>query len=234
MDRLIVEKETEKKEVTTSKTQEKPSVSIKLKVKEETKPQAQQTTLKTEYLNSLEDMTIGDVKRQEEKKAEEQFKIDKEVLIQQQFENSKDEEEIVQEQKPQAKVSQNIIEKPNYDLIEENKKIVKLKKKTKTKSVNKKKVAGIALACALGASAVVCVANTILIDNMNTQFIQIDETYKLNLAKYLQNIYKLDTAKQGMEIIETYPDDLLDAGDLGEYSNWFDKLCSFLGGLFGG
>ena len=234
MDRLIVEKETEKKEVTADKTQEKPSVSIKLKVKEEQKPQAQQTTLKTEYLNSLEDMTIGDIKRQEEKKEAEQFKIDKEILIQQQFENSENEKQPAKEQKPQAKVSQNIIEKPNYDLIEENKKIVKLKKKAKAKNVNKKKVAGIALACALGASAIVCVTNTILIDNMNTQFIQIDETYKLNLAKYLQNIYKLDTTKQSMEIIETYPDELLDAGDLGEYSNWFDKICSFLGGLFGG
>lgn len=234
MDRLIVEKETEKKEVTANKTQETPSVSIKLKVKEEQKPQAQQTTLKTEYLNSLEDMTIGDIKRQEEKKEAEQFKIDKEILIQQQFENSENEKQPAKEQKPQAKVSQNIIEKPNYDLIEENKKIVKLKKKAKAKNVNKKKVAGIALACALGASAVVCVTNTILIDNMNTQFIQIDETYKLNLAKYLQNIYKLDTTKQSMEIIETYPDELLDAGDLGEYSNWFDKICSFLGGLFGG
>ena len=234
MDRLIVEKETEKKEVTANKTQETPSVSIKLKVKEEQKPQAQQTTLKTEYLNSLEDMTIGDIKRQEEKKEAEQFKIDKEILIQQQFENSGNEKQSAKEQKPQAKVSQNIIEKPNYDLIEENKKIVKLKKKAKAKNVNKKKVAGIALACALGASAIVCVTNTILIDNMNTQFIQIDETYKLNLAKYLQNIYKLDTTKQSMEIIETYPDELLDAGDLGEYSNWFDKICSFLGGLFGG
>lgn len=223
MERLTVEKEVEKKEIVSVQKQEQPKVSIKLKVKEESK----NFTPSTEYLNSLDNVTIGDIKRQEEKKKEEQFKIDKEVLIQEQFQQPK------QEEKPQQ-VSQKVIEKPNYDLIEENKKIVKLKKKTKTKSVNKKKVASIALACALGASAVVCVTNAVLIDNMSSSFIQIDETYKLNLAQYLQNIYKLDTAKKGMEIVETYPDDLLDAGDLGEYSNWFDRLCSFLGGLFGG
>ncbi len=228
MERLIVEKEVEKKEVVTEQKQEQPKVSIKLKLKEE----PNNITPSTEYLNSLDNsMTIGDLKRQEEKKKEEQFKIDKEVLIQQQFQQSKQEQP--KEEKTQQ-VSQKVIEKPNYDLIEENKKIVKLKKKTKTKSVNKKKVASIALACALGASAVVCVSNAILIDNMSSSFVQIDETYKLNLAQYLQNIYKLDTAKKGMEIVETYPDDLLDAGDLGEYSNWFDRLCSFLGGLFGG
>lgn len=209
MDRLIAEKEVE------TKTEKK----AEIKVEEKTKPSSQ-------YVNSFENLTVADIKRQEEKRQAEEFKVEKEELIKGQF---KPQEEVKAEQ-----ASQKIIEKPNYDLIEENKKIVKLKKKTKTKSVNKKKVAGIALACALGASAVVCVTNTILIDNMNTQFIQIDETYKLNLAKYLQNIYKLDTTKQSMEIIETYPDELLDAGDLGEYSNWFDKICSFLGGLFGG
>ena len=122
MERLIVEKEVEKKEVVTEQKQEQPKVSIKLKLKEEPK----NITPSTEYLNSLDNsMTIGDLKRQEEKKKEEQFKIDKEVLIQQQFQQSKQEQP--KEEKTQQ-VSQKVIEKPNYDLIEENKKIVKLKK----------------------------------------------------------------------------------------------------------
>ena len=63
---------------------------------------------------------------------------------------------------------------------------------------------------------------------------QIDETYKLNLAKYLKNINNLDQAQNSMEFLETYPEDLLDAGDTGEKSNWFDRFCNFIGGIFGG
>ena len=37
-----------------------------------------------------------------------------------------------------------------------------------------------------------------------------------------------------MEMIETYPEDMLDAGDLGKVSNWFDRLCNFIVGMFGG
>ena len=44
----------------------------------------------------------------------------------------------------------------------------------------------------------------------------------------------IDTTKKGMEFIETFPEEEFDAGEAGKKSNWFDKLCNFFSGLFGG
>ena len=63
---------------------------------------------------------------------------------------------------------------------------------------------------------------------------QIEETYQLNLYRYLKNITKLDTTKQGMQFLETYPGDGESAGEVGKQTNWFDSLCNWLGGVFGG
>ncbi len=128
-----------------------------------------------------------------------------------------------------------IIEKPNYDFLQEPKRKIKLSKKEchKTKRLSSKAAAAV-LAVTLAGSGVICACNALLIDQMSASYIQIDETYKMNLAKYLKDINNLDATKKSMEFLETYPDDVLDAGDIGEKSNWFDRLCNFLGGLFGG
>ena len=105
-------------------------------------------------------------------------------MIQQQFES----EEV---EKEEEQVCQNIIEKPNYDLIEENKKVVKLQCKKKSKAKSKKKFAGLAIAGALGAGAIICVTNAVIIDNMSSGFVQLEEVYKMNLMKYLKNLIHL-------------------------------------------
>lgn len=209
MDRLIAEKEVE------TKTEKKTEINVE----EKAEPSSQ-------YINSFENLTVADIKRQEEKRQAEEFKVEKEELIKEQF---KPQEEVKAEQ-----ASQKIIEKPNYDLIEENKKIVKLHSKKKEKKKVSKKTAGIVMSCALAAGAIICVTNAVLIDNMNANYIQIDETYNMNLASYLRQIYNLDSAQNSMELVETYPEEMLDAGDFGEQSNWFDRLCNFINGLFGG
>lgn len=219
MDRLIAETE---KEVETKKDEMQKDLSVFVKNEENQNPTKSSPT---GYLSSFENLTLADVKKKEEKKQQELFKKEKETLIQGQYKK-------VEKEVTSQKASQKIIEKPNYDFIEENKKAVSPKKHTEKKS--KKKMAGIIMACTLGASAIICVANVVVLENLNSQFLQLEETYKFNLASYLKNIYNLDTTKKSMEMIETYPEDLLDAGDLGQKTNWFDKLCSYLGGLFGG
>jgi len=219
MDKLIAEKETKVK-VEEEKIENQKTNYNELVVKE-------QPPIQTEYLNSLENITLADVKRKEDEKKLEEFKIEKEILIQQQFES----EEV---EKEEEQVCQNIIEKPNYDLIEENKKVVKLQSKKKSKAKSKKKFAGLAIACALGAGAIICVTNAVIIDNMSSGFVQLEEVYKMNLMKYLKNIADLDTTKKSMEIIETYPDEVLNAGEVGNSTNWFDRFCNFIGGIFGG
>lgn len=282
MDRLFVEteKETSQKETATEKL---PEQAIETKQPEKAaeelpeqkavaqinaEPEAeekQDTPIYDKYINSFENMTVADIKRQEEEKTLAEFEKEKDELIAKQYKTEekpqekepekksareilfgKDEKtENVQETSAEGqaekienteetekqKVSQNIIEKPNYDLIEE-KKIVHLKKKEKSKP--KKKVAGIVLACVLGASAIICVSNTIALEQMSQNYFQIEEQYNVNLQKYLRDIANLDSTKKSMEMVETYPDDLLPAGDLGQKSNWFDRLCNFIVGLFGG
>lgn len=241
MDRLVIEKETEiKTEVSKEVRQNKQENAHKTisqvfdKTYEVEKlPEIETVSQnKTQYLNSLENMTIADFKRQEEDKRVEDFEKEKEELIAHQYEL----QEELNQKEEKKQVSQNIIEKPNYDLIEENKKVIRLKRKTNsiTKKKPNKKLASIILACALGAGAIIAVTNCVIIENMNSSYIQIDETYKLNLSKYLKNINKIDQAQQGMEFIETYPEDLLDAGDIGKKTNWFDRICNFIAGLFGG
>lgn len=219
MDRLVVEKEPE---VETK-------VEVETEVLEESKKdesmQLEDQSSKTQYLSSLENITIADFKKQEEEKTLQEFEKEKENLIAKQYEVAVEEEK---------QVSQNIIEKPNYDLIEENKKLVRLKTRKTEKKKSNKKLASIAIVCGLAVSALISITNCVIIENMNANYVQIEETYKLNLSKYLKNINNLDQAQNGMELIETYPEDLLDAGDIGKKSNWFDRLCNFIGGIFGG
>lgn len=241
MDRLIAEPETKvetQTQVETEQTAENlPQNEQKTQENEQILPRSEEMSANSAYLNSFENLTVADIKREEERKEAEAFKQEKEQLLQQQFvesETAKEQEEVVQETKAEEKqkVSVNIIEKPNYDLIEE-KKVIKIQSKKPARRASKKAV-GIALACTLGAAALVCVANTIIIDQMNASYIEIDESYNFNLGRYLKNLNNLDATKKGMEFVETYPEDMNDAGDIGEKSNWFDKVCGVLGGLFGG
>ena len=198
--------------------------------KEETLSEPKQTA----YLQSLENKTVEDIMEERRKKEAEEFAKEKEKLIEAQYAKKEEKPDVKIEEKPLEKT----IEKPNFDLMEENKSVVRLFKRHKMETKQKKKkaskVGAIALTCALAGAGIVCVANTIIIDNMNKSLLQIDETYRLNLQKYLKEITKLDQTNKSLEFLDTYPDDLLDAGEIGEKSNWFDKLCNFFGGIFGG
>lgn len=231
MDRLIAEKETKK-----AQTEQVENVSQV--AQEETVQEIVSVAPPTnEYVSSFEGQTIADIKREEEKKSAKEFEKEKEVLIEKQFEKV-EETKTAEQQKVEEKESEkpvNIIEKPNYDLIEQPKKVLKIKKAKPERAQRKKsKLAGILLACTLGASAIVCIVNCNLIENMNSNLYQIEEGYQLRLGKYMRDIANLDGTKKSMEFLDTYPDKQLSAADQGEKSNWFDRLCNFIAGLFGG
>lgn len=223
MNKLVVEveKKVEEKVKTAESTIEK-----KIEKKQEL-PILEKTenSIQTEYLKSLDNVTIADIKKQEEKKAIAQFEKEKDKLIQEQYKTETQQQE-----------SQNIIEKPNYDFIEENKKVVKLRKKiTENKKSSKTKNRKVILAFGLAICSVLCVTNITLLDNYSSSLSQIEsEFYDVNLPKYLKNIANLDTTKKSMEFLETYPTEMQEAGDLGEETNWYDKLCNFISGIFGG
>ena len=90
------------------------------------------------------------------------------------------------------------------------------------------------LACALAICSVLCVSGAVMCDQLNDNYLELQDTYDLNLRTYLSNINKLNITNQGLEFLETYPEELNAPSDIGKSSNWFDRLANFIAGLFGG
>lgn len=184
------------------------------------------------YVSSFENLTIKDIKRQEDEIAKEEFKTVKAELI-------KQEQELIVSQtvesatstKPErieVKSKKLIIEKPNYDLLDVKENVQKTKNK---KIKNWKKVA---LVCSFAFVSIGCVTNCVLIDNLSSQFIAVEDSYNLNLLKYLRNINNLNATNKSLELFETYPEDLNPPSSLGQSTNWFDTLANFITRVFGG
>ncbi len=236
MDRLILEAKTKEAKTEVKET----SVETKMEVKQEVKKattleekviskqeqKEQEITEKEEveekkeiyngYLSNFENLTLSDVKSQET--------VD-EVAEEVQSEEIEDKEQISPPQVEEEKtVKKLIIEKPNYDFIAKSNKKEKKKGKLKT----------IVLACALAICSVLCVSGAVMCDQLNNNYLELQDTYDLNLRSYLSNINKLNITNQGLEFLETYPEELNTPSSIGETTNWFDRIANFIAGLFGG
>ena len=58
--------------------------------------------------------------------------------------------------------------------------------------------------------------------------------YEISLAQLIKKMSKIDSGNNLLELIETYPNELMEPSSIAESSNWFDKICNFISGLFGG
>ena len=234
MDRLILEAKTEVKEKSMeTKAEEKQEVKKKEitleekviskqeqkeqeKIEEKVEEVEEKKEIYDGYLSNFENLTLSDVKSQEAVKEEEPVA---EVA-----------EEVVEEEKPLAvqerTVKKLIIEKPNYDFIAKSNKKEKPKRKGKLKTI--------VLACALAVCSVLCVSGAVMCDQLNNNYLELQDTYDLNLRSYLSNINKLNITNQGLEFLETYPEELNTPSSIGKTSNWFDRIANFIAGLFGG
>lgn len=234
MDRLILEAKTEVKEASVQtkadEKQEVKKIEITLeekviskqeqkeqeKIEEKVEEVEEKKEIYDGYLSNFENLTLSDVKPQEAVKEEEPVA---EVA-----------EEVVEEEKPLAvqerTVKKLIIEKPNYDFIAKSNKKEKPKRKGKLKTI--------VLACALAVCSVLCVSGAVMCDQLNNNYLELQDTYDLNLRSYLSNINKLNITNQGLEFLETYPEELNTPSSIGKTSNWFDRIANFIAGLFGG
>ena len=236
MDRLILEAKTKEAKTKMKETSVETKVEIKQEVKKETtleekviskqEQKEQEITEKEEveeeiyngYLSNFENLTLSDVKSQET--------VD-EVAEEVQNEEIEDEQKVSPPQvKEEKTVKKLIIEKPNYDFIAKSNKKEKPKRKGKLKTI--------VLACALAVCSVLCVSGAVMCDQLNNNYLELQDTYDLNLRSYLSNINKLNITNQGLEFLETYPEELNTPSDIGKTSNWFDRLANFIAGLFGG
>ena len=232
MDRLILEAKTEVKEASVEtqaeEKQEVKKIEITLeekviskqeqkeqeKIEEKVEEVEEKKEIYDGYLSNFENLTLSDVKSQEAVKEQEPV--------------AQVAEEVVEEEKPLAvqerTVKKLIIEKPNYDFIAKSNKKEKKKGKLKT----------IVLACALAVCSVLCVSGAVMCDQLNNNYLELQDTYDLNLRSYLSNINKLNITNQGLEFLETYPEELNTPSSIGETTNWFDRIANFIAGLFGG
>lgn len=174
----------------------------------------------SEYLSSFKNLTLKDVKKEEVKTAP--AEISSEDIEPKEEAKEVDVPKVQEEKK--AKKTTLIIEKPNYDLMPKEKGAVKKKKKLKTAL----------LACALAVCSIGCVAGAVVCDNMNSHYLQLEDSYNLNLIDYLNKINNLNATNKGFEFIETYPEEINEISSIGESTNWFDNLTNFITGMFGG
>ena len=233
MDRLILEKVEKETKVETEKKQTAIEQQSEVKKtdnlsKAETQIQekkAEKIEYNDSYVSSFENLTISDVKQLE---SEEEKTVEEEKFSEPQGEQEVEKEQIVlQETQEQSEpVKKLVIERPNYDFIGD--------KQTGTKKKKKSKLKAALLCCTLAACCVGCVTGSIVIDNLNSQYIALQDEYSLNLATYLRNINNLNATNQGLEFIETYPEDINEISSIGETTNWFDNLSNFIAGIFGG
>lgn len=136
-----------------------------------------------------------------------------------------------------------VVETPNYDMIKEispekRKQIYKLEKslpkqEAKPFAFNKKlKIILFAIVFLLGGAF--CLTSGIDMINSSTAMQVAQTEYELSVSKLIKKISKIDSGNKTLELIETYPDELKEPSSIDESSNWFDKICNFISGLFGG
>lgn len=170
------------------------------------------------YLKEFKDLTLKDVKKE---KVEEKIVVA--PVIEPKVAEVK-EPKIEYKKVEKVKKTTLIIEKPNYDFMPQKKGNVKKKKNLKTAL----------LACALAVCSIGCVAGAVALDNMNAHYMQLEDSYSLNLIDYLNKINNLNATNKGFEFIETYPEEKQEISSIGESTNWFDNLTNFITGVFGG
>ncbi len=137
-----------------------------------------------------------------------------------------------------------IIETPNYDMIEtlspeQRKKIFKIEENVKSESEAKAKPNRfkiIMFSILFAIFGIWGIVNIATLDNISSSLSEITAEYNMNLASYLNNLHTLDgTSAENMEnLFETIPKDDFPPNSIGEQSNWFDRFCNFISGLFGG
>ena len=136
---------------------------------------------------------------------------------------------------PKAQDFSSVIETPNYDFIqplseEQEEKIFKIKKEEKPKKspspfLKKLKIIVFTLMIAVFGSWTVY--NAVELSTVVTE-------YNLKLDQYLLKLATLDSASGMNDLFPTYPEEENTASSIAEKSNWFDRFCNFIAGIFGG
>lgn len=131
-------------------------------------------------------------------------------------------------------------EKPNFDKIEElspqtREKIFKVEKeKVEGKKKSSKKLKLVLLSVCFAVLMAFSITTGVQIAKANQTLQAAQSEYSANLLSVLQKIYSTETGNRSLSLFDTFPEEDLTATSVYETSNWFDRFCKFLTGLFGG
>ena len=79
-----------------------------------------------------------------------------------------------------------------------------------------------------------CLASGIQLIDASNALSAAQTQYEISLSQLIKKMSKIDSGNNMLELIETYPTELQEPSSISESTNWFDKICNFISGLFGG
>lgn len=144
------------------------------------------------------------------------------------------------EVEPQAQ-TKNVIDKPNFDMLEtlneeEKTKVFKIERQEEVPQPKPKRnrFKYIMLAILFAIFGTWGIVNISRIDTLSKGVAEVSTQYSVNLPKYLLKLKKLDaTSTQNMQnLLETIPEAGEGATQIKVQSNWFDRVCDFISKLF--
>ena len=195
------------------------------------------TLHETEKLPKAKTTTLVLEKEEEQKEVEvEKSKVDLKTL---RAELAKE-----REMKKEMAAKEQAITRPNYDMIQEispekRKKIYKVEKveseeKPKPFAFNKKLKTILFAIVFIVAGAFMLTSGIELIDAANSLSSSQTTYYDIKLPGLIKKIDGIDNSNKALELIETYPDEIEEPSSISKNTNWFDRICNFISGLFGG
>ena len=132
---------------------------------------------------------------------------------------------------------------PNYDMIKEispekRKKIYKVERieaedKPQPFTFNKK-LKIILFAIIFVVAGAFCVSSGVQLIDASNSLSASQSIYEANLPKLIKKINRIDNSNTALELVDTYPEEIKEPSSLSKSTNWFDKICNFISGLFGG
>lgn len=177
---------------------------------------------------------------------EKAIKVEKDVQIEKEPNTQKQTEMNLKELKKEKLFTSTIIETPNYDFIEASAPKTTPQTQTETKKDPKFRFRLIvAVYCIIIAiCGIWVISNAVEMNSLNSSITQSNNEYYINEAQYILKISELDAVQPDEDgslspiapenIFGVQAEPLAEPTDPTVSTSWFDRVCNWLSGFFGG
>lgn len=177
---------------------------------------------------------------------EKAIKVEKDVQIEKEPNTQKQTEMNLKELKKEKLFTSTIIETPNYDFIEAS--VPKTTPQTQTEAKKDPKFRFrliVAVYCIIIAiCGIWVISNAVELNSLNSSITQSNNEYYINEAQYILKISELDAVQPDEDgslspiapenIFGVQAEPLAEPTDPTVSTSWFDRVCNWLSGFFGG